>query len=135
MIVTICGSMTALKEMSYCKDYLVEKGHTVYTPEPFITEEEVEQEHGREYLLKMKLFFTKRHYDKIEKADVVFIVNPEKKGFHGYIGSNTLMELAVAMYLEKKIVLLQTPSEEQPNYEELAGLEATVLEGNLDLIN
>ena len=132
MKITICGSSTFVKEMREAERYLTEKGLKVFTPEPLVTEEEYSTKYGREELLKMKPFFTKRHFKKIEKSDSVLIMNYEKRGIKGYFGSNTLIELAVAFYLDKRIFLLNPINENHPHFEELAGIESIVLNGDLN---
>jgi hypothetical protein len=39
MKITICGSCTFVDEMAKAADYLTNKGHEVFTPDPLVTEE------------------------------------------------------------------------------------------------
>src|SRR3989344_6762871 len=41
------------------------------------------------------------HFEKVEWCEAVVVVNHEKGGVEGYIGGNTLMEMALAFYLKK----------------------------------
>ncbi|MDD4761628.1 MAG: hypothetical protein PHZ25_01205 [Candidatus Pacebacteria bacterium] len=41
------------------------------------------------------------HYDAISKADVVLVLNLDKKGISGYIGSGVFAEMAFALGLNK----------------------------------
>ena len=134
MKITICGSMTFLEEMRKAADYLTEKGHECFLPEPFITEEEYQQQNTRENLLEMKPFWTQRHFRKIEDSDCVLVINHKKKGFEGYFGSNTLMELSVAFYLNKKIFLLNPIQGDHPHYEEVVGMKSIILNEDLEKI-
>lgn len=47
---------------------------------------------------KMKKQFIYNHFEKIKKSDAILVANYDKKGIQGCIGSNTLMEIAVASY-------------------------------------
>ncbi len=134
MIITICGSSTFAEEMGKAAELLEGKGHVVYVPEPLVTEAWYQENYGREHFLEMKPVFIKRHFDKIENSDGILIMNMEKKGIKGYLGSNTLMELAVAYFLGKKIFLLHPVHDDHPHFEEIAALGSTVLHGNLDNI-
>ncbi len=134
MIITICGSQTFCKEMGESQKHLMQKGFTVFTPELLVTEEWFQENHSREKFLEMKPLWTKSHFKKIQGSDAVLILNHEKKGTKGYFGPNTLMELSVAFFLDKKIFLLHPIGKEHPYYEELAGINLTVLNGNLDAI-
>jgi hypothetical protein len=134
MTITICGSCSFAKEMGKAAEYLNKKGHKVYTPEPLVTEESYQENYSREDLLNMKPVWTKNHFKKIENSDAILILNHEKKGIKGYFGSNTLMELSVAFFLQKKIFLLYPFKDNHPHYEELVGIDSVVLHGNLDSI-
>jgi len=43
------------------------------------------------------------YFEKIKKHDCLLVVNAEKKGIKGYIGANTLIEMAFAFVLHKPI--------------------------------
>ena len=139
MIITLCGSQNAehfVSEMKNTERRLIAEGHTVYSPdtlgpEKIVTEKWYQDNYGREKFLELKPVWTKTHFKKIEKSDAVLIMNHEKKGIRGYFGSNTLMELSVAFYLEKKIYFLNPIGEDHPHYEEIIGLKPTVLNGDL----
>jgi len=142
MKIIICGSQSTdgfINEMKKAAEFLRKKGFEVFTPdcfeeEPLVTEDYYKENFGNEKFLKMKPQWTKNHWKEIEKSEAILIMNHEKKGFRGYIGSNTLMELSVALYLGKKIFLLNPIEEGSPHYEELAGIDSTIINGNLDLI-
>ncbi|MDD5341732.1 MAG: hypothetical protein PHI73_00105 [Patescibacteria group bacterium] len=134
MIITICGSATFAEEMGKAAEHLKKKGHEIYVPDPLVTEEWYQKNNGRENLLAMKPVWTKFHFKRIESSDAILIINHEKKGIKGYFGSNTLMELSVAIFLQKKIFLLNPIHEDHPHYEELIAVDSVVLHGNLDNI-
>jgi len=132
MIITICGSCTFAEEMRKAADQLKKKGHEVFTPEPLVTEEWYQENHGRENFLEMKPVWIQNHFKRIQNSDAVLILNHEKKGIKGYFGSNTLMELSVAFFLGKQIFLLHPINEDHPHFEELIGMKSIVLNGDLD---
>ena len=132
MIITICGSCTFAEKMGEAADQLKKKGHEVFTPEPLVTEEWYQENHGRENFLEMKPVWTQNHFKRIQNSDAVLILNNEKKGIKGYFGPNTLMELSVAFFLGKKIFLLHSINENHPYFEELIGMKSIVLNGDLE---
>ena len=134
MIITICGSSTFVKQMETTAAHLKAKGFEVFTPEPLVTEEWYKENYSREKLLEMKPIWTKDHFNRIQNSDAVLILNSEKKGIKGYLGSNTLMELSVAFFLDKKIFLLNNFDEKHPHFEELIGIKSIILNGDLDKI-
>ena len=134
MKITFCGSCTFVYEMKKAADYLAEKGHECFLPTPLITEEEYKEQNGKESMFEMKPFWTKRHCDKIKDSDAVLIFNREKKGVKGYFGSNTLIELSVAFYLDKKIFFLNSFGEDHPHYEEIIGMNSVILNEDLEKV-
>ena len=64
-------------------------------------------------------------YKSLKEADVVFILNEDKRGIEGYIGYETFAELSFAMVqntvngTNKKVYLLKMPSEEVGCYPEI----------------
>lgn len=134
MKITICGSQSFVNHMAEAQTYLTNKGFEIFVPEPLVTEDSYKEKYGKEELFRMKPIWTKKHWKKIENSDAVLILNKEKKGIKGYFGSNTLMELSVAYYLGKKIYLFDPILENHPHFEEVIGLEAIILNGNLNKI-
>ena len=134
MRITICGSCTFAEQMGKAAEHLKKRGFEVFTPEPLVTEEWYQENHGRENFLEMKPIWTQNHFRRIQNSDAILILNHEKKGIKGYFGSNTLMELSVAFFLGKKIFLLHPIGEEHPHFEELIGMKSVVLNGDLDRI-
>ena len=74
---------------------------------------------------------TKLHFDEItnENTDIVLAVNVTKNGIDNYIGPNTFAEIAMALYFNKKIYLLNDIYE--PYRDELEGWNVIPLKGNL----
>lgn len=74
-----------------------------------------------------------KHFDKINWSDAVLVANYDKNSIKGYIGGNTLMEMGLALFLKKKIYLLnQVP--EVSYKEEILGVKPVLLGSDLTKI-
>lgn len=109
MKITICGSMTFAKQMVEVQSRLEKKGHTVILPSDidthlsdsgFIDNFEQNLKHCREEDM------LRDHYDAIKKSDAILVLNYPKNNIEGYIGTSTLMEMAIAHNYKKNIFLL-----------------------------
>ena len=110
---------TAAK-MAKTKDYRVESVKTWYqNPEDF----------------KEKARLMSEHFKEISEGNLLLIVNDEKHGQPGYIGSNVLLEMGIGFYLKKPIYLLNEVNKEAQNYEEVAGMAPIIINGNLTKIS
>jgi len=74
------------------------------------------------------------HYKKVEWSDAILVVNHEKRNIPGYVGGNTLMEMALAFYLKKPIYLLNPVSSELSHTQEIFGMKPILLSGDLNRI-
>lgn len=83
---------------------------------------------------KRKAFLIRHHFRKIVASDAVLVVNFEKHGKQGYIGGNTLMEMALAFHHKKPIFVLNDISKDLPHYEEVMGMLPVFLDGSLSKI-
>ncbi len=79
-----------------------------------------------------KKIYIDAHLEKIKNSQAIFVVNEPKHGIEGYIGANTLMEIAFAYALGKPVFLLN-PLGPQPCQDELLGLGTRSLAGKVDL--
>ncbi|MFQ5770208.1 MAG: hypothetical protein ACE5HX_06710, partial [bacterium] len=52
---------------------------------------------------ELKEWAMREHFEKIKKSDAILVVNPDKDGKKNYIGGNTLLEMGLAFFLNKKI--------------------------------
>jgi len=83
------------------------------------------------YVFKNKLM--REHLAKIASSDAVLIFNEEKNGVSGYIGGNTLMEMAFAFSKQLPIFLLRdTPDASYK--EEILGTLPVIINGDVTLI-
>lgn len=75
-------------------------------------------------------------FKQIEDSDAILVLNHEKNGIPGYVGGNTLMDIGLATYLNKKIFILNPlPSEDQIRYvHEIKLVRPFVLDGDISRI-
>lgn len=146
MRICVCGSIAFYDEMQAAQRQLEALGHEVLIPHAEFTHSD-----GRPMAIKdayknrqtasrseARVWREKRnaiegHFKKVEWSDAILVLNYEKKGVAGYVGANTLIEMGLALYLKKKIFLLN-PVPEQGPVEELLGMEPIVLDGDLTRI-
>jgi non-canonical (house-cleaning) NTP pyrophosphatase len=109
MKITICGSMQHLEGMKKAATLLESQGYEVETPNP--REGEVAYDTlSDEERARLKDGLIREHLERISESDAVFIYNEDKKGIAGYIGGNTLMEMAFAFSQRIEIFLLRQPT-------------------------
>ncbi|MCX6746315.1 MAG: hypothetical protein NTX00_04875 [Candidatus Parcubacteria bacterium] len=85
----------------------------------------------------LNLNIDKDHFNKIESSDAILILNYPKNNIQGYIGGSSLMEIAVARHLDKKIFILhELPSEDEIRYAlEIKVTRPIILNGDISKIN
>lgn len=71
------------------------------------------------------------HFEEVDKADAILVLNYEKNGIQNYIGGNVLMEMALAFHAHKPIFILNEMPEESTYLEELWGMQPIILHGNI----
>ncbi len=81
-----------------------------------------------------KSYLMDTHFKEIDKGDAILVVNDEKHGEPGYIGSNVLMEIALAYWQKKPIFVLNKVSPDARTYEEIVGVRAVILDGDLSKV-
>ncbi len=149
MKITLCGSIAFYDKMLDAKKKLEEFGHVVDLPPS-----EVQDENGNtisvqkyydlrkdnsnvssasSWIWDKKLQAIKEHFNKVAWADAILVLNCNKHNIEGYIGANTLMEMGLALYLNKKIYLLNKIPE-MSYKEEILGMKPIVLNGDLGSI-
>ena len=92
MQIVICGSMKNKEAIYRCEEYLKALGHTVLMPEECLRDEPK----------------TKAHFNRIvdPKTDAILVVNARSHEQNNYIGHNTIAEVGLAYFFDKKIFLL-----------------------------
>ena len=125
--ITICGSMHFAERMSQLSQELQSLGYEVYIPdgdEPSDGYSSLD-EAGQ---IRLKNHYINAHLDYIKRSDGILVANFEKNGVAGYIGANTLMEIAFAYVLGKRIFALNLIGEQSCKLEVL-GMQPVVLNG------
>ncbi len=119
MKIMICGSMTFAREMLDAKEKLKEFGHSVKVPTDaleIVTGDHNHDDLEADYNHCVENDIMRVHFNLIKESDAVLVLNHDKNGVKGYIGTASLMEVGLAHYLHKKIFILQElphPSEQR----------------------
>ena len=147
MKITICGSNFFYQEMLDIKKQLEHLGHQVKLPPS-----EVRDANGK--MIPVKEIYAIRkaetsdagwiwdskaesmhvHFQKVEWSDAIIVLNYDKNNIQNYIGGNTLMEMGVAFYLNKKIFLLNGIPDISYK-EEIIGMKPVIINKDLTKIN
>lgn len=136
MKITICGSMNFAKEMLEIKNKLEEIGHEAIIP--IDTEASICNPELNDSLEHLENFsevdLDKDHFNKISVSDAILVLNYQKNNITGYVGGATLMEIAVARHLDKKIfVLFDLPDVDTLKYAmEIKLAKPIILSGDLN---
>jgi len=88
---------------------------------------------GEKWVWDRKEEAMKKHFDKVAWSDAILVLNYDKNGIKNYVGANTLMEMGLALYLNKKIYLLN-PIPEISYKEEILGMKPIIINGDLKKI-
>ena len=105
--VTICGSMAHQEKFTAAARTLEAAGLRVRVP---AIEENVDWlSFTEDQALAKKKDYMDRHFANIARSRAVLVCNYEKNNEPGYIGANTLMEMAVAYVSGVPIYLLEKP--------------------------
>ncbi len=132
MKIAICGSMNFGKEMIELKTKLEQKGHNVVVPEN--TESYADGTSSVEDKWeKIELDVFKTYFEKIKEQNAILVVNKDKNQIENYVGGNSLIEIAFAHILDKKIFLLN-PIPKMSYSDEIEAMKPVILNGNLELI-
>jgi hypothetical protein len=134
--VIICGSIRAADEIRSAQDKLEKNGFTVEIPEGVKNIDEWKKagvEVKEQAERKIRLDLIRGYYETMKDYDIVLVINPEKDGIGGYIGGNTLIEMAFAHVLDKKLyVLFELPDMKYSS--EIVAMQPTVLNGDVNAL-
>jgi len=136
MKIAVCGSMSFSTEMMEVAERLRKLGHVVEVPaftQHYVTLESRDEMHADAAQNKVKHNLIKYNYEMVERNDVVLVLNKTKRGIENYIGSNTLIEMAFAYILGKKIYLMN-PVPTQDSKDEIVAMQPRVINGKLEEI-
>lgn len=132
MKITICWSMAFAQEMIIAQALLQAKWHEVIVPENTdkYANNTMDVENKWE---KIEIDAIRAYYNKIWDSDAILVLNYDKKWISNYIWGNSLIEIAFAHVLDKKIFLLN-PVPNLSYTDEIEAMKPIVLNGDLGLI-
>lgn len=146
MKITTCGSIAFYDQMQKTRNVLEQAGHEVKLPPSQIKDNAgrfIPVKHYYEirkasqttsgWIWDRKTEAIRAHFDKVAWSDAILVLNYTKNNIAGYVGTNTLLEMGLAFYLNKKIYLLN-PLPDMPYTEEILGMKPVVLNGKLNKI-
>lgn len=141
--IAICCSASAFKQAIEYKSKLEKLGFKAIAPgvaEEMARKNDFNVSHYKTWWTdpndySKKAALIRKHFVKIIKADAVLVLNLIKHGIKGYIGGNTLMELAIAFHFHKPIFALNPITDDSPIKEEVLGVGSIFLRGDLSLIS
>ncbi|TSC65889.1 MAG: hypothetical protein G01um101477_301 [Candidatus Doudnabacteria bacterium Gr01-1014_77] len=149
MTITLCGSIAFIDQMYELKGKLEALGFNVLLPPDKVPNTEGELVDAKDYYASKKKAMSennhawvtegnldhriKAHFEKIAKGDSILIANYDKNGIKNYVGPNSLVEMGIAFYLNKKIYLLN-PVPDIAYKEEILGMKPEVIENDLKRI-
>jgi hypothetical protein len=139
MKIMICGSMSFAWKMNEVKNQLEDLGHKVSLPidiDLHLSDSTFSDNLDADYKHCIKNDTIKKCFDLIAKSDAILVLNLEKNGKEGYIGTSGLMEIGLAHYLGKKIFLFnKLPSYNDSRWShEVAIMRPVILEGDFGKI-
>lgn len=141
LCIAMCASASFFKELLEVGRKLETLGYSVLYPDASwvmekndfkISSVKTWLKDDEDYFKKTELI--REHFKKIEQCDAILVINLTKNGILGYIGGATIMEMGLALYLNKKIFILNLPDKKLSLYEEVMALGATFLDGDLSKI-
>lgn len=138
--ITVCSSAAFFKKAFEIEKKLKELGFNVKLPHTAL-----KMKQGGDFRIEVyktwfknkkdysrKRWLIENHFRKVISGDAILVINEEKNGMKGYIGGNTLMEMAVAFHFKKPIYILNPISEKLGWKEEIFGLHPIFLEGKIE---
>lgn len=132
MKIAICGSMAFSKQMIESKEKLESLGYEVKIPdgaENYADGSIAVEDKWK----KIEDNLIRDWYKVIESSDAILVLNYTKNNIDNYVGGNSLIEMAFAHILYKKIYLLN-PIPKMSYSDEIESFKPIVLNGDLNLI-
>jgi diphthamide synthase subunit DPH2 len=140
--IVLCSSANFYKHLNEVADQLEKMGFKAVTPHN-AREMRKKNDYNAEAVkswyqnpddFQKKSNYMRWHFDEVASGDAVLVINDEKHGVPGYIGSNVLLEMGLAFYLKKPIYILNPISKDAANYEEVVGMGSVMIDGDLSKI-
>jgi hypothetical protein len=139
MKIVIVGSISFIEKMRQSAKLLESAGHKVVLPPSATLNQTKDYWEGvktkkPEEFVKIGRERNIKYFKEIKSADAVLVMNLAKNGIEGYVGPNTLMELAIAFEHNKKIFLYTAPAKDFFAAEELSYLGPVVINSDVKKI-
>ena len=137
MKIAVCGSMVFSPEMVEVGKRLEKLGHKVTLPEfteHYATLDSRDSIHTESAHNKIEHDLIRGYFEVIKKHDAVLIYNPSKNKIENYVGGNTLIEMAFAHVLNKRIFMYNPIPDMHYIKDEIQAMRPEVLEGDLTKI-
>lgn len=132
MYITICGSVSFAKEMIEIKENLEQRGDIVVVPANIENYASGTMDIENKWE-KMELDVIRAYYEKIKNSDAILVLNYDKNNISNYVGGNSLIEIAFAHVLNKKIFLLN-PIPQMSYSDEIEAMKPIIINRDLDKI-
>ena len=136
MKIAICGSMTFSPEMVEVGKRLRKLGHEATLPdftEHYAALESRDSMHVESAHNKVEHNLIRGYFEVIRQHDAVLIYNHSKNGIENYVGGNTLIKMAFAHILNKRI-FMYNPVPDMKYKDEMEAMQPEVLNGDLTSI-
>ncbi len=133
MKIAICGSMTFSPEIVEVGKKLRKLGHDTTLPdftEHYAILDSRDSMHIESAYNKVEHDLIRGYFKVIRQHDAVLIYNHSKNGIKNYVGGNTLIEMAFAHVLNKRI-FMYNPIPDMQYKDEIEAMQPEVLDGNL----
>jgi hypothetical protein len=134
MKIFICCSKRFYDRVPPIKIALERAGHSITLPNSYddpTHEDRLRPDRAAHAAFKGEML--RLQAEKIMNNDAIVVLNYDKDGQRNYIGGATFLEVFKAFELQKRIYLVN-PIPEGMLYDELIGMEPTVLHGDLSKI-
>lgn len=140
--ITICCSANFFKESTEIEKELKKLGFKVKLPSTAykmkktknfdVSKHKLWRTNPQYYNIKSRLI--RGHFKKVIECDAILVLNHEKNGIKGYIGPNTLMEMAIAFHNKKPIYIFNQITETALYKEEIYGMGSIIINEDLTKI-
>lgn len=130
--IAICGSMAFARDMIKIRKDLVKLGHksTIQKDIDIYAKGKLTEE---DKWRKIRIDPFKTYFKEIKKCDAILVINKDKNNIKNYVGGNTLIEIAFAYILNKKIFLFN-PVPRMNYSDEIEAMKPIILNGDLNKI-
>ena len=139
MKVLIVCSTSFYDKVDGIMEKLIKNGHTVMTPNCYdnpVTSEENKKKSDEEYFAFFKEMYIESR-EKVADIDAILVLNYTKikngKELDNYIGASTFLEIYEAFMQNKKIYLMNNIPDGML-YEDIKGMNPTIINGNIDMV-